>query len=251
MLLEALAVYPQGSLRIVRTSYSDFFKWACRWGHRDKNPVDLLPSIPEPPTKVYDVFTAAEQAQLIAGRRHAAAAVGSAATRALPARPRHPQRRSARGLQPRDFDTTAKVVVVHGKGDKERMVPFSDELWRAFIAYRNRPIPNVRTRRPCSTRPPAAARHRLLVLPLRREERRRHLDGPAHADVAARPAFLVGASTSIPAAGVRYRSMHMDRHTVGTDLAISRARRVRRSATGSATPTCRPPRCMSTTRGRG
>ena len=52
----------------------------------------------------------------------------------------------ARLLQSRNFDMSQHVVVVKGKGDKERIVPFSDDLFRAFVNYRNRPIPNVRVK---------------------------------------------------------------------------------------------------------
>lgn len=219
MLLEALAVYPQGSLRIVRTSYSDFFKWACRWGHRDRNPVDLLPRIPESPTKVYDVFTPAEQARLIA----------AADTLPLPWIQRLRvlclldlgiRKEEARGLQPLDFDTTSKVVVVRGKGNKERMVPFSDELWRAFIAYRNRPIPNVRTDVSRVHRPPLDTDYLFF---------RHGVKSGAitwtdpHKPISQRGLHSWWAEYVIPAAGVRYRSMHMNRHTVGTDLASAEA----------------------------
>lgn len=219
MLLDALAEYDRGSLRLVRTTYSDFFRWACRWGHRDRNPVDLLPPIPEPPMRVYDIFNATEQAKLIKATE----------TMPLPWVQRlrvlclidlGVRKEEARLLRPSCFDTVAKVAVVTGKGGKERAVPFGDELWRALVQFRNRPVPKVRMR---DERGPF------------REDRRPGDDDfvffpigvtktgtvtwtdPARA--LAKRSMHTWWERCFETAGVRYRSMHMNRHTLGTDLA--------------------------------
>lgn len=223
MLLHALSIYPRGSLRLVRTAYSDFFKWACRWGHRDRNPVDLLPSIPEPPMKVYDVFTAVEQAQL----------VKAADQMPLPWVQRLRvlclvdlgiRKDEARGLQPTAFDTVAKVVVVAGKGGKERVVPFGDELFRALVGYRNRPIPNVRMEdergRYREDRAPLDSDFLFFPYGVNRGSGTVTWADP-HRPMSARGMHSWWHDYIVPASGIRYRSMHMARHTLGTDLSTA------------------------------
>ncbi|MDD1677919.1 MAG: tyrosine-type recombinase/integrase, partial [Methanomicrobiales archaeon] len=223
MLLEALTIYPTGSLRLVRTTYSDFFKWACRWGHRDRNPVDLLPAIPEPPMKVYDVFTATEQAQL----------VKAADQMPLPWIQRLRvlcfvdlgiRSEEARGLQPSDFDTVAKVVVVKGKGGKERVIPFGDETFRAFITYRNRPIPNVRMQdeRGKYREARAPLDDDYLFFPLGFVKRTGAVTwADPFRPLSDRAMRSWWQDRIVASAGVRYRSLHMNRHTLGTDLSTA------------------------------
>lgn len=225
MLLRGLNEYNTPSLRIVKTAYNNFFSWACRWGRCDKNPVDLLPRLREAPQKVYDVFTAAEQARLIK------------AADALPM-PRLQRLRvlcfvelgvrkdEARWLRPSDFDPIAKVVVVtHGKGGKQRIVDIGDDLWRAFVQYRNTPIPRVRAEdeRGFFHEDRTPADDDFLFFPF------------GASRVTGQPTWTNPRTQWSPRsihnwwvkvvdeAGVKYRSLHMNRHTVGTDLATAGA----------------------------
>lgn len=219
LLLLAIDRYERGSYNLARTAYSDFFKWAGNWGHREqRNPVDLLPRAQQPPMRVYDIFTAAEQAKLVK------------ATEMLPL----PwvqrlrvlclvdlgiRKEEARLLQPVNFDPVAKIAVVTGKGGKERAVPFSDDTWRALIQFRNRPLPKVRMR---DERGPY------------REDRKPFDDdyvffpygvtktGAVTWTDPSKPLAQRSLHTwwerHLAGAGVRYRSLHMNRHTLGTDL---------------------------------
>lgn len=222
MLLDALSVHPAGSLRLVRTAYSDFFKWACRWGHRDRNPVELLPGIPEPPMKVYDVFTALEQTQLIKAAEQLPLSWAQR-LRVLCFVDLGIRSEEARGLRPSDFDTVQKVVVVKGKGSKERVIPFGDDLFRAFIAFRNRPIPNVRMRDEHGPYRDARAPYDddYLFFPLGFVKATGAVTwADPHRQMADR-SIRSWWDKVVQTAGVRYRSLHMNRHTLGTDLSTA------------------------------
>jgi integrase/recombinase XerC len=218
-LLEALTEYERGSFKIVVTSYRRFFAWACLVDRCQRNPVDLLPKLAEPPMKVYDVFSAIEQAKLIKAAEQLPLP-WIQRLRVLAFVDLGIRSEEARGLRPGDFDTVQRVVVVKGKGSKERVIPFGDDTFRAFIAYRNRPIPNVRM----------SDEHGSY-----REAR-----APLDDDYLFFPSGFVKATGAvtwtdpyrqmadrsirswwdkvIEAADVRYRSLHMNRHTLGTNL---------------------------------
>lgn len=218
-LLQGLEEYERGSFKLVKTAYRAFFTWACLTDRCRRNPVDLLPKVPEPPMKVYDVFSVPEQAQLIR-------AAGQLPLpwiqrlRVLCLIDLGIRSEEARMLQPLDFDVAERVVVVKGKGSKERVVPFGDDLLRAFIGYRNRLIPNVRMTdergRYRDNRPPRDDDYLFFPCGLDR----------AGLSVTWTDPFKPLADRSIRSwwervvetAGVRYRSLHMNRHTLGTNL---------------------------------
>jgi integrase/recombinase XerC len=222
MLLQGLAEHERGSFKIVVTAYRRFFAWACLVDRCRRNPVDLLPKLAEPPMKVYDIFTATEQAKLIKAadqlplpwvQRLRILCFIDLGIRSA----------EARGLRPADFDTVQRVVVVKGKGEKERVLPFGDDLFRAFIAYRNRPIPNVRMTddrgKYREARPPRDDDYLFFPLGLVK----------ATGAVTWADPFRQMADRSIRSwwdkvvenADVRYRSLHMNRHTLGTDLSTA------------------------------
>lgn len=219
-LLRGLAEYDRGSFKIVVTSYRRFFTWACLVDRCQRNPVDLLPRLAEPPMKVYDVFTATEQAQLVkAADRLVLPWIQR--LRVLCLIDLGIRKDEARNLQPSAFDLASRVVVVKGKGEKERVIPFGEELFRSFVGYRNRPIPRVKHRDAHGSyledRPPAD--DDFLFFPLGFNKRAQRVTWTApDRPMSPRGMQSWWAEYVVPAAGVRYRSMHMARHTLGTNL---------------------------------
>jgi site-specific recombinase XerD len=224
MLLEGFTEHDEASFRIVRTAYSNLFRWAKLFDRRPDNPVDKLPRLRERPAKVYEVFTVAEQARLLkATDRMRMPRVQR--LRVLCFLDLGVRKEEARLLQPQLFDTVNKVVVVTGKGEKERVVPIGDELWRALIQYRNTPLPMVRMR-------DEHGEYKQERLP----EDEDYLFFPYGATktglvtwtdpsrpLSERAMHYWWEKFVMPAAGVKYRSLHMNRHSVGTDLASAEA----------------------------
>lgn len=223
MLLDSLLGYETPSLRTVRAAYGDFFKWACRWGHTERNPVDLLPRIPKPPMKVYEVFTAAEQAQLLkATDRMPLPWVHR--LRVLTLLDLGTRKDEARKLTPSKFDMVARAAIVHGKGDKERIVPVGDDLWRALVTFQNRPLPATRQRDErgpfLEDRRPGDDSFIFFPYGVTQSGTVRWTDPSKQFSDRGMHAWW---DRLIEEAGIRYRSMHMCRHTVGTDLASAEA----------------------------
>jgi integrase/recombinase XerC len=218
-LLKGLDEYGPGSFKIVVTSYRRFFTWACLVDRCSRNPVDLLPKLREPPMKVYDVFSATEQAQL-AKAADAMPIPWIQRLRVLCFVDLGIRSEEARLLQPTDFDTVQRIVVVKGKGDKERVVPFGDDLFRAFVGYRNRPIPNVRMTdergRYRDARPPLDSDY--LFFPLGHVKATGAVTWTDPFRPLAARAMRSWWDKIVELAGVRYRSLHMNRHTLGTNL---------------------------------
>lgn len=218
MLLDGAQQHPIGSYGIVRTSYRGFFSWAEDWESVLPNPARKLSKKRPQPDKIYDIFNPVEQALLIkAGdslplpwiQRLRVLAFIDLGIRSA----------EARLMQPRDIDPVACVAVVRGKGGKERVVPFSDDFFRAFIGYRNRPVPNVRM-------VDARGRYREARTPLDDDYLFFPLgftkaSGVTWADPF-RPLSDRGMRSwwdkVVETAGVNYRSLHMNRHTLGTNL---------------------------------
>jgi integrase/recombinase XerC len=219
MLLEALAVHPRKSLRLVRTSYSGFFKWASQRGHCDRNPVELLPQIREASDKIYDVFSGPEQQQLIK------AAGGLPLPwvqrlRVLCFLDLGVRSDEGRLLRPGDFDLAQRVVVVTGKGNKQRVIPFGEELFKAFVLFRNRPLPNARDPQGNrEDRPPRDSDYLFFRYGLVKARGQVTWCDP-HRPLQPR-ALRTWWSGIVEAAGISYRSLHMCRHTLGTDLSTA------------------------------
>lgn len=219
MLLDGAQQHPIGSYGIVRTSYRGFFGWAEDWENVLPNPARRLPRKRPQPARVYDIFTAAEQAQLTKAtdlmplpwiQRVRVLAFVDLGIRS----------EEARLMQPSHVDTVSRVVVVKGKGGKERVVPFGVDFFRAFVGYRNRPVPNVRMTANGEhwreARPPVDSDY--LFFPL----------GYVKATGAVtwadpfRPLSDRGMRSwwdrVVASSGIKYRSLHMNRHTLGTNL---------------------------------
>jgi integrase len=222
MLLEAADLHPPDSYKVVRSAYRNFFEWAEDWCDLTRSPARKLPRARPKRQQIYDIFTPTEQAQL------------AKAADLMPAPWIQRLRievfvdlgvRSSEGrlIQFRDVDLTNRVVLVQeegAKGDKPRAVPFGDGFYKAFMAFRNRPVPNVRmsdgTDQWREARPPIDTDYIFFPYGFHK----------ASGAVTWADPFRPMADRTIRSwwdkvtgiAGVRYRSLHMNRHTFGTNL---------------------------------
>lgn len=222
MLLRAADKHPPDSYKVVRTAFRNFFEWAIDWEGLTLSPARKLPRSRPKRQQIYDIFTPAEQAQLLKTaevlpapwiqrlRLEAFVDLGI-------------RSEEARLLQPRDVDLVGRVVVIHAegaKGDKERAVPFGDGFFKAFVTYMNRPIPNVRQlddRGPFrEARKPRDDDYLFFPLGYHRASNAVTWTDPGRplADRSMRSWWDKVTELS----GVRYRSLHMNRHTLGTNL---------------------------------
>jgi len=222
MLLQAAAKHPDGSYKVVRSAFRNFFEWAEDWEGLVANPARRLPRARPRRQKVYDIFSPAEQAQLLKTadllpapwiqrlRLEAFVDLGI-------------RSEEARLLQVQDVDLVGRVVVIHAdgaKGDKERAVPFGDGFFRAFVAFKNRPIPNVRqtdddgpfreARRPLETD--------YFFFPLGWHRASNAVTWTDPTKPLADRSMRSWWDKVTELSGVRYRSLHMNRHTLGTNL---------------------------------
>lgn len=220
MLLRGAEQHPLGSYKIVRTAYRDFFtEWGEEWAGLTRSPARRLPKIRPQPLKVYDIFTAAEQAQLVkAADRLPLPWIQRLRVRALV--DLGIRSSEARYLGVADVDMHERVVIIRegAKGGKERVVPFGDDFFKAFVGFRNRPIPNVRMTdsrgRYRDARAPLESDY--IFFPLGRKDGAVTWTDPSRplADRSIRSWW----TQVTDLAGVRYRSLHMNRHTLGTNL---------------------------------
>lgn len=222
MLLAAAEQHPIGSYKLVRTTYREFFGWAEEWELIVRSPARRLPRNAHQPVRVYDVFSVAEQARLVmaAGelplpwvQRLRVRALVDLGIRA----------KEARFLRVGDVDAGDRVVIVRAegaKGGKERIVPFGDDFHRAFMGFVNRPIPAVRMRDQNGVfrepRRPTVDDYLFFPYGYLRATGAVTWTDPSRplADRSLRNWW----DTLIAAAGVRYRSLHMNRHTLATNL---------------------------------
>lgn len=220
MLMRAAEQHPDGSYKLVRTAYRGFFQWAEDRELVHRSPAKRMPRARPHRPQVDDVFTPAEQAQLLK------------ATDLMPA-PWVQRLRvecfidlggrsnEMRLLQNADVDVAARVVVIrHGKGDKQRVVPFGDGFFRAYVAYRNRPIPRVvhlaDGDRWLEDRQPRDDDHLFFPYGFHKSSGRVTWADPSRA--LADRSIRSWWDKVVETAGVRYRSLHMNRHTLGTNL---------------------------------
>lgn len=220
-LMLVLEQVPPGSWHRVRSHWNGLFKWAVQFGHRPSNPVELLPRVKQRSARIYDIFAITEQAKLVTSQDDSL----------LPKRDRlgveifqlGVRKNEARQLQPAHFDMTARVVYVQGKGGKERIVPFDENLWLALLEFMNTPVPQARQtdrrgQRFVEARLPRDDDYVFFPYGATRrgdEDRLLWTDPTRAMSSTAMHRWWVKA---VDRAGVRYRSLHMNRHTTGTNL---------------------------------
>lgn len=221
-LIQVLNLFPAGSRHRARAAWNDFFKWAIDWGHLNgkPDPTKLLPRMKRQRQRVYDVFGDAERQRILHAQDE----------RFLPARDRlgvlifqqlGVRREEARLLRVSDFDLIARCVVVLGKGDKERVIPFEDELFIALMEFLNTPIPKIRTPHGLDERLPEVSDYVFFPNGAMRhpDEHELRLLWTDPTRPMSRGALHRWWARAVELSGARYRSLHMNRHTLGTDLA--------------------------------
>jgi integrase len=186
-----LARQPAGSRRHRGSHVRDFFNWARRFDLIETNPFDRLDPIKPPPQKTFDIFLDAEIEQLAA----------------LP----HPdgplmlclfdaglRKGEARALQGRHVipePVPGQLRIVGGKGGKDRLVPLTNRLSRALaelaLTEAIGPKDFFWYKRPGG--------HRI-----------------ARTEIVNDTSMQIWWARSLDAADVRYRNLHLTRHTFAT-----------------------------------
>jgi integrase/recombinase XerD len=181
--------WPAGSRRVRKAALDSFFRWAIRTRRLERNPMQLLPVVKRPAQKHIDVFSDAEIEALTA----LPLVDGALMLTLLDAGLRKSEARHLQ-LQRLRLDT-GELIVIGGKGDKDRVVPMTLRLQQAIAE---------------------------LVL-LEGLEPNDHLwyvrpgGGPIRRDVPmGEGSFDRWWRRCVSAAGIRYRNPHTTRHTFAT-----------------------------------
>lgn len=205
--------YPAGSRRKVMGALRSFFKWLYREERIARNVADLIPYPKKQPRKVRQLFSEAEQARLISN--------GPDLTRgpAISYRDRlciailldsGVRRAELLALTVEDIDPVQNWLIVRrGKGGKSRVVPIANDgrLVKAFRFFLQTPIPKLDRR-------PEPGDHLLYPFGV----------GP-YGLTWVRPERELSNSAywnwwrgCLDRAGVKYRSGHTARHTLGNEV---------------------------------
>jgi integrase/recombinase XerC len=202
-LREVRDTFPKGSRKRVTAAYRDFWRWLYQEGLIERDPMARVRYPKRESVPVLDVFTAAEEARLIAAQSRIRDRVGVALL--LDAGVRASEMRH---LRVQDVDLTERWIVVRrGKGGRGRLVPIRGRVVRLLEEFFLTPIPKL-DREPVLTDfvlyPSGAGPY-----------------GPTWSD----PSRCMAPSTfwrwwkgCCDRAGIRYRKPHMSRHTYATKL---------------------------------
>jgi site-specific recombinase XerD len=135
-----LQLYNPPSWRKIGSHLRVYFKWACAFGYRPDNPMDRMPTMRAEPARVYDIFTAAEQAAIVNGARQTKIPAADVARVHL--RLSAGTRKSEElGIRVRDINMAERFVVVTGKGNKERLIPLRGPVIHALDEFLLTEIP--------------------------------------------------------------------------------------------------------------
>lgn len=209
-----LAEIPSKSWRRYRVHWRGWFKWAILHDRRTspKNPVDLLPPLlRQQPVKVYRIFNSAEQQAILNATRHTldpprdrvrAHLLLDAGMRAG----------EALGMVMEDYDPLSRVVILRGKGEKERAIVLPQAFARAWDDY-------LLTSYPKLDRGPEPGDH--VWFPMRVAGAYGNRERQVTASYPWKPLVYSGFwgwwRTLLELAEVPYRKPHMTRHTYATD----------------------------------
>jgi integrase/recombinase XerD len=121
-LLQVVKSFPPKSRRVRKAAYDSFYRWAVRTRRVEKNPMELLPRIKRTPQRIIDTFTDAEIDDL-------AALPLIDSTLMLLLIEAGLRKTEASMLQVRRLKLDpAEVIVVGGKGGKDRVIPMTARL---------------------------------------------------------------------------------------------------------------------------
>lgn len=121
-LLHVIRSWPAGSRRVRAAAVQSFFKWALRTRRIDRNPCDLLPIFKRTPQKYLETFTDADVAAMGAIETRDAALLLLLVDAGL-------RKGEARMLRARRANLdTRRVVVLDGKGGRDRVIPMTNRL---------------------------------------------------------------------------------------------------------------------------
>jgi integrase len=121
-ILQVLLLFPAPSRHRARAAWSSFFKWAYLWELIERNPIDRVPQIASEPQRYIETFRDAEVEALISLPLRDGALMAILLDAGL-------RRSEACNLQLRRCDLErAQLVVIEGKGAKDRVVPMSPRL---------------------------------------------------------------------------------------------------------------------------
>jgi integrase len=120
--LQIAKAFPTASRRVRVASWRSFYKWALRTRRVTVNPFDSLPVMRKPHQKVPKIFTDAEIEALLALELRDAVCMCVLLDAGL-------RKAEARHLRFRDcLPESGQVIVVEGKGGKDRIVPMTARL---------------------------------------------------------------------------------------------------------------------------
>lgn len=219
-LLEFVTAYPatfglaESSMRTkVEAPLKDFWKWAAAWRRLAWNPMDLLPKRRRVSPRVYDIFSPEERANILLAVQQAVIPQRDRAM-ALLLFDTGARKNDVRMLQWQDVNTADGYVVYrHRKGAKESVVEIGLDLSEALIDAYHSPYPRLnRTPEPAD----------FVSYPIKvagaYEDRERQVTAVYPEKPISETGLQRWWTSLLEAAGVRYRKLHMTRHTHGTEF---------------------------------
>jgi integrase len=121
-MLQISRAYPPASRRVRSASWRSFYKWAVKSRKVTVNPCDALPTMRSKPPAIPTVFSETEVEALLSLEPRDAACMAILFDTGL-------RRAEACNLRLRDcLPETGYLLVLNGKGGRDRMVPMSDRL---------------------------------------------------------------------------------------------------------------------------
>lgn len=211
-LMLLLDLIPEGSWARFRAAWNGFFRWAQRFERRPDNPCDQLPALKRRRNSpVYPIFNLPEQQALLNGCADSLLPTVDYA-RVLTMIETGARKGEARELRLEHFDLRERIVLLHGKGDKERIVPIRSELVAALDLLLIEEVPTL-------DRPLELTDHLWFpwhVSRLSNGERRLNRVYPQREW--SERGFHEWWQRRVTDAGIKYRKPHMTRHTFATDL---------------------------------
>lgn len=211
-IITVLNLFPEGSRHRALAHWRGFLGWVADWKdvpelHRQ---LRLLPKLPSKPVPIYDLFEPIEQEALLR----------AADESPLPERDRlalhvvmlGPRKGELQRLRLSHFNHASRVVLFHGKGEKERIVPYDDELHMALLDFLATAIERVRPK--LETRSPLPSD--FLFFPHGTRGETLLWTDPARAK--SNTSMHRWWGEQVARAGIRYRHLHMNRHTAATEL---------------------------------